>query len=46
LRGIVSLADVVRRGEIKMTQAHERLKKVSGPTQEPSKPRARSSKAA
>jgi CBS domain-containing protein len=30
LRGIVSLADVVRRGEIKTTQAHETLKEGLG----------------
>lgn len=46
LRGIVSLADVVRRGEIETTQTHETLKRVSAPSREPSKPRAESRKAA
>jgi CBS domain-containing protein len=42
LIGIVALADVVERANIKTTQAHETLKKVSAPTEEPSKPRAQS----
>jgi CBS domain-containing protein len=46
LQGIVSLADVVGRGEIKTTQTHETLKTVSAPTPEPSKPRAKSRGAA
>lgn len=46
LQGIVALADVVGRADIKTTQTHETLKKVSAPTNEPSKPRARSRKAA
>jgi CBS domain-containing protein len=46
LQGIVALADVVERADIKTTQTHETLKKVSAPTSEPSKPRARSKKAA
>jgi CBS domain-containing protein len=45
LLGIVALADVVERAEIKTTQTHETLKKVSAPTDEPSKPRAQSRKA-
>jgi CBS domain-containing protein len=46
LQGIVSLADVIERGEIKTTQTHETLKKVSEPTDTPSKPRAKSRTAA
>ena len=46
LQGIVSLADVVGRGEIKTTQTHDTLKQVSAPSGEPSKPRAKSRKAA
>jgi CBS domain-containing protein len=41
LLGIVSLADVVSRAELKTTQTHETLKTVSAPTVEPSKPRAK-----
>jgi CBS domain-containing protein len=46
LLGIVALADVVGRSEIKPTQTHDTLKKVSAPTNEASKPRARSRKVA
>jgi CBS domain-containing protein len=46
LQGIVSMADLVSRGEIKTTETHETLKKVSAPTSQPSKPRARSRPAA
>jgi CBS domain-containing protein len=46
LQGIVSMADVVGRGEIKTGQTHDTLKQVSAPTGEPSKPRAKSRKAA
>jgi CBS domain-containing protein len=46
LQGIVSVADVVGRGEIKTTQTHDTLKRVSAPSGEPSKPRAKSRKAA
>ena len=46
LQGIVALADVVGRGEIKTTQTHDTLKQVSAPSGEPSKPRAKSRKAA
>jgi CBS domain-containing protein len=46
LQGIVALADVVERADIKMAQTLETLKKVSAPTDEPSKPRAQSRKAA
>jgi len=42
LQGIVALADVVERADVKTTQTHDTLKKVSAPTNEPSKPRARS----
>lgn len=46
LLGIVALADVVERANVKTTQTHETLKKVSAPSAEPSKPRAQSKKAA
>ena len=46
LQGIVSLGDVVERATIKATQAHETLKCVSAPTDQASKPRAESRKAA
>ena len=46
LQGILSLADLLSRAEIKVTQTHETLKRVSAPTREPSKPRAKSRKAA
>jgi CBS domain-containing protein len=46
LQGIVALADVVERANLKTTQTHETLKKVSAPTEEPSKPRAQSKRAA
>jgi len=42
LLGIVALADVVERATPKATQTHETLKKVSAPTEDPSKPRAQS----
>ena len=42
LQGILSMADVVARGDIKMAQTHETLKQVSAPTTQPSKPRAKS----
>jgi CBS domain-containing protein len=42
LQGIVSMADVVGRAEIKTTQTHETLKRVSAPTPQASKPRAQS----
>src|SRR2546423_7151551 len=42
LQGIVALADVVERGNVKTTQTHETLKQVSAPTDAPSKPRAQS----
>ena len=46
LLGIVSMADIVGRANVKTTETHETLKTVSAPTPEPSKPRARSRKAA
>lgn len=46
LVGIVSLADVVERANVKTGETHETLKTVSAPTGEPSKPRAKSRKAA
>ena len=46
LQGIVSLGDVVERATIKSTQTHETLKCVSVPTDQASKPRAESRKAA
>jgi CBS domain-containing protein len=46
LLGIVAMADIVGRADVKTTQTHETLKKVSAPTSEASKPRAQSRKAA
>jgi len=46
LVGIVSMADVVGRANVKTTETHETLKTVSAPTGEPSKPRAKSRRAA
>jgi CBS domain-containing protein len=46
LLGIVALADVVERADVKTTQTHETLKSVSAPSRQPSKPRAQSRKAA
>ena len=46
LVGIVSMADVVGRANVKTTETHETLKTVSAPTGEPSKPRAKSRTAA
>src|SRR5713226_3746308 len=40
--GIVSLADVVRHGDVATGQTRETLKKVSAPSGEASKPRAKS----
>ena len=42
LQGIVSMADLVGRADVKPGQTHETLKKVSASSPEPSKPRARS----
>ena len=46
LQGILSMADLVERGDIKTGETHDTLKKVSEPNAEPSKPRARSRPAA
>jgi len=46
LQGIVALADVAERGDVKPTETDETLRKVSAPTAEPSKPRAQSRGAA
>jgi CBS domain-containing protein len=46
LVGIVSMADIVGRANVKTSETHETLKQVSAPTGEPSKPRAKSRKAA
>lgn len=46
LVGIVSMADIVGRANVKTTETHETLKSVSAPSGEPSKPRARSKSAA
>ena len=46
LQGIVAMADLVERAELKATETHETLKRVSVPTEAPSKPRARSRPAA
>jgi len=42
LHGIVSMADLVHRGDIKAEEVRDTLKKVSAPTHQPSKPRAKS----
>jgi CBS domain-containing protein len=46
LQGIVAMADLVSRGDLKTGETHETLKRVSTITAEPSKPRARSHGAA
>jgi CBS domain-containing protein len=46
LLGIVSMADLVGRGDVRTGEVHETLKKVSAPAQVPSKPRAKSRPAA
>jgi CBS domain-containing protein len=46
LTGIVALADVVERGDVRATETDDTLKKVSAPSAEPSKPRAESRRAA
>ena len=46
LAGIVAMADLVERAELKATETHETLKRVSTPSDTPSKPRARSREAA
>jgi CBS-domain-containing membrane protein len=42
LQGIVAMADLVGRGDLKPAETHETLRKISASTPEPSKPRARS----
>ena len=46
LQGIVALADVVERGDVKPTESDDTLKKVSAPSAASSKPRAESGRAA
>lgn len=46
LVGIVAMADILGRANVRTTETHETLKTVSAPTAEPSKPRARSRKTA
>ena len=46
LAGIVAMADLVERAELKPTETHETLKRVSTPSETPSKPRGRSRAAA
>ena len=46
LAGIVAMADIVARGELKATETHETLGKVSAPASAPSKPRGKSRPAA
>jgi CBS domain-containing protein len=46
LQGIVSKAGLVHRADIKTGEADDTLKKVSAPTNEPSRPRARSRRVA
>jgi CBS domain-containing protein len=46
VQGIVSMADLVTRADLKIGETHETLKKVSAPTPGPSKPRAQSRRVA
>jgi CBS domain-containing protein len=46
LVGIISMADIVGRANLRTVETHETLKTVSAPTREPSKPRATSRTAA
>jgi CBS domain-containing protein len=46
LVGIVAMADIIGRANARASETHETLKTVSAPTTEPSKPRAKSRKAA
>jgi hypothetical protein len=46
LVGIVAMADVATRAELKATETQETLEKVSEPSAAPSKPRAKSRPAA
>ncbi len=42
LQGIVAMADLVSRGDLKPAETHETLKRISAATPEASKPRAKS----
>jgi CBS domain-containing protein len=42
LQGIVSMADLVGRGDVKATETHDTLERVSAPSAQPSKPRSKS----
>ncbi len=44
LQGMVSMADLVRRGTLEAHKTHDALRKISEPSTEASKPRARSRK--
>ena len=46
LLGIVSMADIVGRANVRTSETHETLKTVSAPSAQPSKPRAKSRKIA
>ena len=46
LQAVVSMADLVGRAEIKTTETHDMLKRVSEPSATPSKPRSKSAHAA
>ena len=46
LVGIVAMADIVGRADLRTAATHETLKTVSAPTSAPSKPRAKSRKSA
>jgi CBS domain-containing protein len=46
LQAVVAMADLVGRAEIKTSETHDTLKKISEPTASPSKPRAKSAHAA
>jgi CBS domain-containing protein len=46
LQGIVSMADLIARGDVRPAEAHDTLRKVSAPSHDPSKPRAKSRRAA
>jgi CBS domain-containing protein len=46
LQGIVAMADLVGRGELKTSETHATLEKISAPSKAPSKPRGKSRPAA
>src|SRR5215813_2560524 len=46
LVGIVAMADIVGRANVRTTETHETLKTVPAPTAQPCKPRAKNRKAA